>query len=300
MMSKKRFLLKLVLFIVIFFVVERSCHSVTKGFALTKIHSDLSFNPDWEIPPLAPDEHQKVIALLDQPFTFLGNGAQCYAFQSQDGKTVIKFFKHHHMRVNSWLNRLELSPKLHLYRLKLTGGGKERLHLILGSCKISYDHLKEETGLIYIHLNKTNHLQKKLTIIDPIGIAHQVDLDQMEFVVQKKATMIYPTLKEWRAEGNFEAIKEYLDSVLALFAKRLSLNIADKDPVFKRNFGCLGSKAIEIDQSSFYYSTSLKKPYAKKRAFYFETFKLRRWVKKRIPEVSDYFEQRLNEVILNT
>jgi len=290
--------IKLLVFMVLFFTVERFCHSITNGFALTKIHSDLTFNPEWEIPPLSPEEHQNLMAIFDQQFTFLGNGAQCYAFQSQDNKTVIKFFKHHHMRINSWLNRIELSPELHHYRLKLTGGGKERLNLIFGSCKISYDHLKEETGLIYIHLNKTSHLHKTLTIIDTLGIAHQVDLDQMEFVVQKKATMIYPTLKKWRKEKNFEAIRQYLDSVIALFSKRLKLGIADNDPIFKRNFGCIESQAVEIDQSSFFYSSDLKKPYVQKRTFYFEMVKLRRWVQKHIPEISDYFEYHLNEAIL--
>ena len=233
-----------------------------------------------------------MLQILNQPFFFLGNGAQCYAFESLDQKYVVKFFKHHHMRVNSWLNQIKLSPLLHHYRLKLTGGGQERLDLIFGSCKISYELLKEETGLIYVHLNKTNNLQKKLTIVDKLHIAHTVDLDQIEFVVQKKAKMLYPTLKKLRNANDIETIKQHLDSLLAFFSKRLALGIADNDPIFHRNFGSIDSKTVEIDQSSFFFSPSLKKPYAQKRALYFETLKLKSWVKKHTPQAYDYLNDR--------
>ena len=59
------------------------------------------------------------------------------------------------------------------------------------SYKIAYENLKDETGLIYLHLNKTDFLKQKMIIIDKIGIYHEIDLDSMEFLIQKGRAYLF-------------------------------------------------------------------------------------------------------------
>src|SRR2546428_4046403 len=130
--------------IVCFIAVERFCHHQTEGFRVHKIASTLPYDPKWDVAPLSADEQLAVDKALDQPFTFLGSGGQCYAFLSQDQTTVIKFFKHHHMRPINWLNRLSLPIFLDKYRLKIIEMRQKKFDHIFGSCKIAYDDFKEE------------------------------------------------------------------------------------------------------------------------------------------------------------
>src|ERR1041385_4811284 len=95
--------LKIFLFIAAFIAIERFCHRQTDGFRNSKILSTLSFHPEWEISSLPPAELANMRRLLSRPFFYLGSGGQCYSFLNEDGVTVLKVFKHHHMRTNSFL-----------------------------------------------------------------------------------------------------------------------------------------------------------------------------------------------------
>jgi hypothetical protein len=274
--------------IICFVAVERFCHHETEGFRLRKIASPLLYDARWDVAPLAADEQKAVDEILDQPFTFLGSGGQCYAFLSQDKTTVIKFFKHHHMRPKSWLNYLPFSP----FR-KIVDARKKRFEQIFGSCKIAYDDFKAETGLIYLHLNKTDHFHKKLILVDKLGIQHPIDLDKTEFALQTRADLAYGTLHHFMRKGDTESAKACLDSLLELIVTRSKRGIADKDPIIKRNFGFIGTRAVEIDLGSFTRDPYLAKPYYYKRELFYETVKLKRWIHKRYPELDEPLRERL-------
>src|SRR4029079_17540498 len=70
--------------------------SYRRGFTVEKISSKLSFNEAWEIHPLSLEARDHLLhTVLSQTFYYLGSGSQSYAFASQDGKYVLKFFKMH-------------------------------------------------------------------------------------------------------------------------------------------------------------------------------------------------------------
>src|SRR5438445_301873 len=93
---------KLLLFVALFIGAERFCHKQTRGFALSNIFPKEELEwPEQEI-------SQEIKTLLSQPFTFLESGLECYAFVGEDGETVLKLFKHHHLRQAEWLTCLPL------------------------------------------------------------------------------------------------------------------------------------------------------------------------------------------------
>jgi hypothetical protein len=201
------------------------------------------------------------------------------------------------MRPKSYLNGIYLPSFLESFRTKIIAERKERLHTIFLSFKLAYDRFKEHTGLLYLHLNKTNTLHQTITLVDNIGVAHSFDLDSLEFALQKTAALAYPTIQHHMKTGNKQAAENCLKSLVELIITRSKAGLADRDPIVKRNFGFIGEQAIEIDLGSFYEDPFLKNPIAYKRELFCETIKLKSWIRKRYPELSPFLEQTIQNTI---
>ncbi len=259
--------------------VERFCHKQTRGFMIYKITGSNAHGP---VSALTPD----IASILDQPFHFLSKGGQCYAFISQDKTTVLKFFKQHHIRLWNWFNQISLGP-FDDKRKYLIQKHSYQSSFMFDSCKIALEDLKEETGLVYVHLNQTNIFKKKLIIYDNLKIAHQIDLDITDFVLQKKATSSYATLKRHMRNKNLYGAKECLDSLVSLIKEKQDKGIADRDFNIRTNIGYVGNRAIEIDLGSFYKGPQLE---TKK----LELFK--EWLEDKSPELYSYLNYKLEAI----
>src|ERR1700733_5386666 len=98
----------MVVTVIVFFSI-RAYYRWTDDFRLANITYDLPYNPQWETFP-SPEEYAQLASLLKQTFTYVGKGAQAYAFVSKDRKYVIKFFKFKHLKPNSLLEKLAGLP----------------------------------------------------------------------------------------------------------------------------------------------------------------------------------------------
>lgn len=277
---------KVLVFIALFIGTERFCHKKTHGFRLWKIHSALAYNPEMDVHA----DIEPVRSILHQPYHFLDSGGECYAFLSEDGQYVLKFFKHHHMRLRSRLDFL--LPKWELERRKM------RYHRFFRSCKLAYDHFRNETGLVFVHLTKSQNLNVKLTLTDPNSIAHVVDLDQLEFTLQKKVTMAKPLLLSLAEKKNLHEAKARIDTLMTLIVGRCRAGISDHDAQL-RNFGFIGNQAIEVDLGSFSPDESLKTEMGVKKTLIHETSKMRKWIKNTYPELESHLDEKMIE-LLNT
>lgn len=288
---------KLFLLVLVFISIERFCHKQTEGFRIHKISSDLACDPKWDTAPLTEGQLLDLKRQLSQPFYFLASGGQCYAFISADNAYVIKFFKHHHMRPHHWVDNLPAPSFLKPLQKKFSSFRLNLLNRVFTSCKLAYDHLKEETALIYLHLNKTDHFHQKILIHDKLGIAHQVDLDGITFAFQHRASLACPTLKALYRDHNFTQAKQCIGSLIDLIILRSKCGIFDQDPHLKRNFAFIEDKAIEIDLGSFSYNPFLKRTNCWKKELFFETIQLKKWIKKNCPELSPFVESLILEKI---
>jgi hypothetical protein len=232
---------KIILAIFIVIALERFCHWQTAGFRPYKIVSTASSHTSP-----CPEEIAKT---LEQPFYFLGSGNQFYAFESQDRTLVIKFLK---------------------YRRPSAGA-------VRTSAALAYDHLKEETGLIYANAHQ---FTAPLTIYDKIGIAHVIDLNRCEFFLQKKA---HP----------FQMSKESLTAMIDLVLSQCQKGIANCDPMIERNFGLVDGRAIVIDFGSLKKNHRLKTSQGVKSELFLELLPLRTLLKEKQPGLLDYFDEKL-------
>lgn len=264
---------KFLFFLIAFIACERFCHKKTHGFRLHKIFSHLTYNPSWEIFSPSQEQIKEIKAALDQEFYFLGSGGQCYAFVSKDDAYVLKVFKQHHMEQNFWKNEKFIPKVLKPLHKNFVVHNHKPMDKILHSCKLAYEFLKKETALVYIHLNKTDFFHQNITLIDPINIKHTVNLDRVEFVLQYKGSMAYPTLLSLIENKQMDDAKKHLEALLDTILARCRAGILDKDPIIKRNFAFIGEKAIIIDFGCFSYDENLKMPRFQNRLLFLETMK---------------------------
>jgi|SRR6185436_15204178 len=231
----KRFWLLLVLPVVILWGSYQLYQSKSFGFSPARICSNFSYNPDWAIEE--PQNNSQLKSILNQKFKYLAVGSQSYAFVSEDEKYVVKFFimKHQIPRLSDLWNPEQVEVR------------KQNLLSIFNAHKLAYDELKTDTGLIYIHLNKSHDLQTRLQIVDRVGRTFFIDLDQTEFVIQEKAELIFTRLKKLLNQGDKEKMQQCIQSTLALVKRRIAKRITDHDKAVKHNYGFVGDRPIQLD-----------------------------------------------------
>lgn len=234
----------------------------TDGFTVASIAHDMPYRVSLETPP------EDISPFLAQRFYYYGRGGQSYVFVSEDKKTILKFFKK-----NPFSN---LDP-------------------IFQSCKLAYDKLKKETGLLYLHLNPTHGNPITVQIVDPLRIEHTIDLDSTSFILQKRAKLIYSKIEQEMKCGNVDGAQKAISSLLSYLAHRCQQGIRDADGGLKRNYGYVGDFPISIDIGSFAEDKQLQSPKAAIKELKNKTYRLQKWLGKRYPELSDYFRSQLEE-----
>jgi len=279
-------LVKIFLFALLIFGVERLCHKATDGFAMANIYAPPGDNGKWHRTEM-PDP-----ALLTQTYHYLSCGSQSYVFVSQDGKTILKLFKFQHMRTLPWLDFLPSKGSLGEKRRKK----RTILEKTFNSYTLAYDQLKKETALLYIHLAKTDHLKKTLTIIDKIGKRHTLDLDQVEFILQKRGTLAYETLTSWMKKGETQKGEEGIRNLLRLAIRRCQSGIFDKDPDFSTNFGFIEEIPFQIDFGRLTPSENETDPKIYAPEMIRITRDFERWIAENHPDLLDSFRKELDEI----
>ncbi len=214
----------------------------TLGFSVKKITSDFPHNPSLVIEEPQGDDLDRLNSILQQKFRFLASGSQSYAFESEDGLYVLKFFRMKHLipRISDFFRpeRLELQ--------------RQNLLSIFQAHKLAYDELREDAGLIYIHLNKTDHLKTRLKVVDFLHRTHVVDLDQTEFIIQEKAELIFTRMKRYLKQKDRVGIKQSVASLLQMVRRQLDRGIVDHDKAVKHNYGFVGDRPIHLDIGRIY------------------------------------------------
>jgi hypothetical protein len=218
----------------------------TPGFGIQKIRSPFIPHPEWETAALSVEERSQVDAIFSQKFYYLASGAESYAFVSEDGKSVLKFFKMKHLIPKTWLKYFPL-PGLKHYRFLKTDRRQARCQALFGNYKAAYEELKEETGLITVHLNKTRDLYYSVILVDRAGREYRADLDNLEFVLQKRAELIYDRVAQLMQKGDVAGAENALRAVLHVVETRSQKGYRDCDGGVSRNYGFVGDEPIHID-----------------------------------------------------
>jgi len=227
-------------------------YSITEGFCLQRIQTKIPIFPNLEIDPPSTRTIKTLSTATNQPFYYLKKGSQAYAFISKDRKYILKLFKYHHMQPADWLLSLPLPFKIGEYRDFLVQRRQHKINLTLNSYKIAATKLQDECALLYVQIIPSNAYQLPVTITDAIGRAYTIDLSEYGFAIQKRATLVLPSIKKWVSRGQLTEAKKALSSLIGLMARRSKKAIQDSDPDLHKNAGFIGTTAIHIDIGSFF------------------------------------------------
>ncbi|MBS0604859.1 MAG: hypothetical protein JSS60_07470 [Verrucomicrobia bacterium] len=276
----------------LFLGIDRFAHHSSNRFSLDKITSSQSYSHEWDIPPLSAEEQKSLDQILSQKFTYYSKGSQAYVFLSEDKKYILKFLKQQKLRPSSWLAYIpvSLNPYYQEYLFKY-----KKCRATFSACKTAFLELKKESGLIYVHLNNTRDLNKKVVIFDKHGERHIVEIDKTSFYVQKRAQLIYSRISELMHNGDIQGAKNIICSVFSLINYLGQKGVVDNDPILRKNFGLIDDVAVQIDIGKLRIDPVRQHNLAYKQEVGSITHSFKIWLEKNYPELSDHFEHCLTE-----
>lgn len=267
----------------------------TDGFSLREITSSLS--QQLPSPLFTPEQKESLATILHQPFHYIGKGCQFYAFESEDGRYVLKFFKQKHLRSLTWLRTFPMPAYFQKSCEEKIAKREERVRKLFSSCQLAFERLSEETGILFLHLNRLPFLDLSLMITDKIGLKHMIQLDDYEFVLQKKAVCL-----EKAFEGlSDEQVRQKVRLLVELVAKRCEKGIADHDRSFAQNvaFCAFEERAVFIDIGQFYLEETIKKPEEKQKELQRRLGNLRFWTARYYPALVSVVDKEIEALIFN-
>jgi hypothetical protein len=267
------------------------------GFSVDKIASRLSYNPRWEIEAITEKQRELLVQnIFPQTYYYLASGNQCYAFVSEDRQYVLKFFKMQSLFPRGWLDSFPLSL---LQSLGIRDEPSNQLfsERIFANYKDAYETFREETGLIYIHLNKTREFKSKVTLVDSKGKKSVVDLDSMEFIVQKRATKIFDHFKALLDENKLDDLRASIHSFLQLIALKCEKGFVDQDLIIRTNFGFIDNGAIQFDCATLTRDASMKYPLNFRKEILEAAERLDIWARENSPDITLFIQEEAQRLI---
>lgn len=280
----------------LYFGLEQLIDLHTKGFCFQKIiANDLPSYPAWDT-PLSEEDQKEMTRLLSQSFTLIASGSECFVFVGEDEQTILKCFKLSFARpvyyrqalfndeYASYAYSLTESPSpwiapFETFRRRICGIREFRLLRTFSSCKLAYDHLKDETGLLYLHLNPTDTFHQSIALIDRNGAHYSLPIDSSKFLLQKKAELLEPHFIRLLNEGRQEEVDASIASLHDLIRRRCEKGFSDRD-FMNKNVGFIGNQAIEIDVGSFTPDPDMKQEKMIEQELRIATTEFHQWLNK--------------------
>jgi hypothetical protein len=247
--------------------------------------------PDWEV-RMSPDLDRFFYVVSQQTLYWLGRGMQAVVFETQDQKYVVKFFQ---------LSRLREPGSRGFFRdlfSKETSDKREaRLHHreeIFSSSKMCFEELQDETGIVYVHLNRTQDKIRGIKLVDKYGQSHRIRGDDTSFLVQKKAVYVIPTLVALMEQNKIDAARARIDQIFSLLLSLANKGFVDGDDALIRNnnIGFTEDRAIYIDTGHLFRAQNLNVAERMQYEFKVRLDPLERWLNIAYPELGAYYRQR--------
>lgn len=298
MFAKKLFYTLLAL--VVMAGAARVYFRATDDFRLSNITHPMPFNEAWEIEPLESLEKAQIHAILAQKFSYLGKGAQAYAFGSEDGKYVLKFFKFKHLRPNSFSNWLPSIPPFKAYKENLAIRKNRKLYGVFEGYRLGFAAHKEGSGILFMQLNPSHQINLTATLIDKIGLTRHVDLNTVPFILQEKARVTRPLVQEALDKGDVEKVNRMIGKIFNLYLEEYRKGVYDKDHGVMHNTGFVGDRPIHLDIGKLTREEALSDPAFWQRDLETIAWKFATWTRETYPkystEVEMGMERRLSKI----
>ena len=248
------------------------------GFHPEKVIYSLPYKPEWNPEPREEKDRELITQIYNQPFHYLGKGARSWAFVSEDGKWVIKFFKNRYLTPHFATLLPDWFPRK---RWREQKKNKVSLTRVFDGYALADKYDREGTALVEIHLNQTKTIRKKLACFDKNGNAHFVDLDKAHFVVQKRAETLPEILARLLQAGKQNEAVNTLKQVFSLYKNQWDQGLFDEGNGILRNNGFVDGKAVHYDVGKLILTQKAKDPEVQKEKIAIMQRKIDQWLEKK-------------------
>ena len=301
--SKMRWM-RLLLVILLLLGVGRFYYHLTDYFRLVNIHYTLPFEAPWKTPELSLEESQALALIFEQSFFYIGKGSQCYAFASEDGQYVLKFFKFKHLKPSLMVDLLPPIPPFQAFKQRCSERKRRKLISLFSGYDLAYSQNREQSGLLYLHLTPTHHLHLTAAVVDKIGIKRKIDLDEVIFLVQRKGETLRDRLGRLLDQGNINEAKQTIGDIMAMYVSEYKKGLFDHDHGVMHNTGFIGAIPFHLDVGKFKKDERFKQPAIYQQDLKLIVCKINAWIQKSYPQyylvLSHFLEQEYQAQIAET
>ena len=223
--------------------------------------------------------------ILNQPFHYLGAGKQMVAFESACGRYVLKLFNPMRPLKKEWYKEIKFWKRYSsLNWITREWFQKEkRFQKLFTRHKLAFEHLKEETGLIFVHLSPSKQITHHIHVTDNRGKKQTLSLSMTPFVLQKKATLVPEYLSNLIQAHDIDAAMRATKKLQKLFEKRINVGITDRIQSMGNNYGFAEDKPIQIDVGRIHFNPALIVDGKEERARVLNN--LHSWLSQKFPEL---------------
>lgn len=262
-------------------LTSKAAYWLNEGFKVNKILLGRS-QPVAYVSVEEPDFD----SIFNQEFQYLTKGRQTYVFESKDHKYVLKCFRMHRVNPPFWTKILhKANPK------------EKRLNDWVDSYRIADEQLKEEAGVLYVHLNPTHHLKREVTLIDKLGRKKTIPLDGMGFMIQRKFEPLMEEMLSYRNQSDSERVKEYITGFVQTISCRCHKGVLNHHHFILRDLGIADGRIVEFDVGQLYAREELKNPEGFQKEIFNYTKHFREWLNHEIPEVVVHLDAEIHRAI---
>ncbi len=287
------------------FLAARLYYRLTDDFRIANIVYPLPFKATWETPSLNDVDSQNLKAILDQPYFYIGKGAQCYAFESKDGEYVLKFFKFKHLKPNLFVDALPSISPFKAFKEQAIERKKRKLISVFNGYDLAYRENREASELIYLHLVPTTDLHLNVLVYDKIGFERNIELDPVVFLIQRKGETLRTHLRNLLDHENLAGAKEAMAEILSMYISEYKKGIYDHDHGVLHNTGFVDGKPFHLDVGKLNQDDRMKEKGYYKFDLEHVIWKIDVWVKANYPNyyseiasfLSDQFQKLTGDTI---
>ena len=274
------------------FGIARLYYRLTDDFRIGNITYQLPFEAPWQVPALNSEEQEQLVHILNQKFSYIGKGAQCYAFVSEDQQHVLKFFKFKHLKPNLFVDLLPSILPFKGYKQNIIERKRRKLIGVFNGYDLAFRENREDSELVYLHLLPTQNLKLQVTVVDKIGLERSINLDDVVFLVQKKGETLRTRLNRLLKQERLHEAEQAISNILAMYISEYKKGIFDHDHGVMHNTGFIGTKPFHLDVGKLNKEERMKQVDFYKKDLEHVVWKIDVWTKASYPhyylEISDF------------
>jgi hypothetical protein len=240
------------------------------------------------------EDENKIQQVLKQSFSYLGQGHQTYAFLSEDKQYVLKFFNFARMEAREpieWLPSVFFIADIqnHTQKRRI-----KKFNRVFIGYKTAYEDDRDNTGVVYVHLQKTHYLQRDVFVKDNKHNSYRISLDDTIFIVQKKIDLTREVLNNLLKQNDIPGFKKRISQIISLYLSEYKRGLYDSDHNIMSNTGFDAERAYRLDVGRLTHNDDIHIPEQYKADLQkIMDKRILKWIHKKYPK---YYEELYKDI----